>query len=226
ARGAQLEALQPGRDRVAETTIDVELERGFAGAGHAQPRVNLAGRLQQQRPRRRAHREIFDVLAELPLQERPRVGSRQGHDVALDPGRERLGHRADAARRAAVIRRAAGTAASRACALLRHSRSSCSGTESTTMPAPASTDARPSGCTTIVRMAMAVSTLPEKSRYPTTPAYGPRFTGSSASMISIARTFGAPDTVPAGSVARSTSTGPSPARREPDTCDVRCMTWL
>ena len=29
-------------------------------------------------------------------------------------------------------------------------------------------------------------------------------------MISIARTFGAPDTVPAGSVARSTSTGPRP----------------
>src|SRR5581483_7056850 len=164
ARGAQLEALQPGRDRVAETTIDVELERGFAGAGHAQPRFNLAGRLQPQRSRRRAHREIFDVLAELPLQERPRVGSRQGHDVALDPGRERLGHRADAARRAA------GTAASRACALLRHSRSSCSGTESTTMPAPASTDARPSGCTTIVRIAIAVSRLPEKSRSPTTPA--------------------------------------------------------
>ena len=31
-------------------------------------------------------------------------------------------------------------------------------------------------------------------------------------MISIARTFGAPLTVPAGSVARSTSIGPSPSR--------------
>ena len=33
-------------------------------------------------------------------------------------------------------------------------------------------------------------------------------------------------TVPAGSVARNTSIGPSPSRRSPDTCEVRCMTWL
>ena len=45
-------------------------------------------------------------------------------------------------------------------------------------------------------------------------------------MISIARTFGAPLTVPAGSVARSTSIGPSPATSSPETCDVRCITWL
>ena len=45
-------------------------------------------------------------------------------------------------------------------------------------------------------------------------------------MISIARTFGAPETVPAGSVAFSTSTGPSPSRSWPDTSEVRCMTWL
>ena len=36
---------------------------------------------------------------------------------------------------------------------------------------------------------------------------GPRLIGSSSSMISIARTLGAPLTVPAGNVARSTSTG-------------------
>ena len=36
----------------------------------------------------------------------------------------------------------------------------------------------------------------------------------------------APETVPAGNVARSTSTGPRPGRRRPDTCDVRCITWL
>ena len=32
--------------------------------------------------------------------------------------------------------------------------------------------------------------------YPTAPAYGPRRSGSSSSMISIARTFGAPVIVP------------------------------
>jgi len=45
-------------------------------------------------------------------------------------------------------------------------------------------------------------------------------------MISIARTLGAPDTVPAGSVARSTSMAEHPSRRVPDTCDVMCITWL
>ena len=45
-------------------------------------------------------------------------------------------------------------------------------------------------------------------------------------MISMARTLGAPDTVPAGNVARSTSTGPCPGRSSPDTCDVMCITWL
>ena len=45
-------------------------------------------------------------------------------------------------------------------------------------------------------------------------------------MISMARTLGAPDTVPAGNVARSTSIGPRPLRSVPVTCDVRCITWL
>ena len=45
-------------------------------------------------------------------------------------------------------------------------------------------------------------------------------------MISMARTFGAPLTVPAGSVARNTSMGDRPATRRPLTCDVRCITWL
>src|SRR3954453_23394607 len=75
-----------------------------------------------------------------------------------------LGAATAAARRAAVMRRAPGTAPSRARALLWHSRSSCSGTESATTPAPAWTDARPAGSTSSVRMAMAVSMLPEKSR--------------------------------------------------------------
>ena len=45
-------------------------------------------------------------------------------------------------------------------------------------------------------------------------------------MISMARTFGAPETVPAGSVARNTSIGVRPSASSPDTCEVRCITWL
>ena len=43
-------------------------------------------------------------------------------------------------------------------------------------------------------------------------------------MISIARTFGAPLTVPAGNVARSTSTAVRPSASSPDTWLVRCIT--
>ena len=45
-------------------------------------------------------------------------------------------------------------------------------------------------------------------------------------MISMARTLGAPDRVPAGRVARSTSIGPLPGARLPETWEVRCMMWL
>ncbi len=45
-------------------------------------------------------------------------------------------------------------------------------------------------------------------------------------MISIALTFGAPLTVPAGRVARNTSMGVFPCTSSPVTCDVRCITWL
>ena len=45
-------------------------------------------------------------------------------------------------------------------------------------------------------------------------------------MISMARTLGAPERVPAGSVARSTSIGPLPSASSPDTCEVMCMMWL
>ncbi len=69
-----------------------------------------------------------------------------------------------ALRRAAVMRRAAGIAASSPAALLRHSRSSSSGTLSATMPAPAWRLAiTPSGRMNIVRMAIAVSRLPDQS---------------------------------------------------------------
>ena len=45
-------------------------------------------------------------------------------------------------------------------------------------------------------------------------------------MICIARTLGAPESVPAGSVARSASIAPTPARSLPDTVLTMCITWL
>ncbi len=44
-------------------------------------------------------------------------------------------------------------------------------------------------------------------------------------MISMARTFGAPDTVPWGNTARSTSAGPTPSRSFPETPETMCITW-
>ncbi len=44
-------------------------------------------------------------------------------------------------------------------------------------------------------------------------------------MISIARTFGAPVTVPAGKHARNTSIAESPSRSRPSTWLTMCMTW-
>ena len=43
-------------------------------------------------------------------------------------------------------------------------------------------------------------------------------------MICIARTFGAPETVPAGNVARSRSNDVTPSRSSPATSDTRCVT--
>lgn len=45
----------------------------------------------------------------------------------------------------------------------------------------------------------------EKSKCPTAPAYTPRRSSSSAEMSSIARIFGAPETVPAGKMERNAS---------------------
>ena len=67
---------------------------------------------------------------------------------------------------------------------------------------------------------------PRSRRTPPRRRRRPRLVGSSSSMICMARTLGAPDSVPAGIVARRTSMGPLPGARRPDTCDVRCITWL
>ena len=45
-------------------------------------------------------------------------------------------------------------------------------------------------------------------------------------MISIARTLGAPERVPAGKVARSASEPRRPAARRPTTELSMCITWL
>ena len=47
---------------------------------------------------------------------------------------------------------------------------------------------------------------------------------SSSSMISMARIFGAPLTVPAGKVARTRSKASTPGRSRPSTCETMCMT--
>src|SRR5205814_7150367 len=104
-----------------------------------------------------------EILAELALQERQRVRARDAQDVTRHPppAGARILHGAAAGAAVAAVwaawlmRRAAGTAARRAAALLRHSSSSASGSLSATMPAPACTDARPSGIPTIVRIAIA-----------------------------------------------------------------------
>ena len=44
-------------------------------------------------------------------------------------------------------------------------------------------------------------------------------------MICIARTFGAPETVPAGKQARKRSNGDTPSRSSPTTSETRCETW-
>ena len=45
-------------------------------------------------------------------------------------------------------------------------------------------------------------------------------------MICIARTFGAPETVPAGKPASIASITSWPAARRPLTLETMCMTWL
>ena len=107
--------------------------------------------------------------------------------------------------------RAAGTAASRAAALLRHSRSSSSGIESATMPAPACTLARRRRRRTSCGWRSPCRGCRRSRGSRRRRRTGPRLIGSSSSMISIARTFGAPLTrCPPGSVARSTSIGAEP----------------
>src|SRR4030095_9338908 len=90
------------------------------------------------------------------------------------------------------------------------------GSESATMPAPTWIEARVPW-QTMVRMVMQESRFPEYETYPTAPAYGARWVGPILSLISMARIFGAPLTVPAGKHARSTSKASHPVLSVPTT---------
>ena len=77
---------------------------------------------------------------------------------------------------------------------------------------------------TAVRMAMAKSISLLKPHTPTAPPYTPRLAGSSSSMISSARTFGAPDKVPAGKVAARMSILLVFGCKVPSTLETMCIT--
>ncbi len=97
----------------------------------------------------------------------------------------------------------AASAARMAAALAATSADSRSGTESATIPAPACTWAM-DGPMTAERMVMAASRS-SGTKKPMAPPYGPRRSPSSSAMACMARTFGAPLTVPAGKAARRAS---------------------
>mmetsp|Transcript_10236 Transcript_10236/g.35613 ORF Transcript_10236/g.35613 Transcript_10236/m.35613 type:complete len:321 (+) Transcript_10236:328-1290(+) len=71
-----------------------------------------------------------------------------------------------------------------------------------------------------------MSISPVKAHTPIPPPYGPRLLGSSSSMICMARTLGAPLTVPAGSAALSVSHAERPFLSAPSTVLLMCITWL
>ena len=72
---AQLEAAEPGEHRLAPARVDVEEHVVVGEAGDPEPGVDLAGRLEQERRRRRADGEAGDVLAQLALEELDRLGA-------------------------------------------------------------------------------------------------------------------------------------------------------
>ena len=111
---------------VAETGVDVEHERVVA-TRCTRPGVDLAGRLQDERPGRVAAGEGDDVLADWPWRKRRRPGPRDRDDVAVGWTTRWSCGRALLRPRWRSCGGAAGTAASSAAALLWHSRSSCVG---------------------------------------------------------------------------------------------------
>src|SRR5579875_217062 len=100
---------------------------------------------------------------------------------------------------------------------------SVSGIESATIPAPDWTEASPS-LETSVLIVIAKSMFPLNVKYPSAPAYGPRGSRSSSSIICIALIFGAPETVPAGKRDRMASKLDRFCFNLPVTCETMCCT--
>ena len=82
--GAEQETPQAGDERVAVPTVDVEDDLVVGRPDEARPGVDLARRLQHERPPHLAGGEIGDVVAQLTLQVGDGIGATHPHDVTLD----------------------------------------------------------------------------------------------------------------------------------------------
>jgi hypothetical protein len=79
---ADLEARQPGCQPIAEAGIGVEHEAIVGETGDAGEHLDLSAGLEDQCPAALADREITDVLGQLALQVRRRIGTLDGHPIA------------------------------------------------------------------------------------------------------------------------------------------------
>jgi hypothetical protein len=77
-----LEPVQPGRERLAESGIGVEVEAVVAGPGHPGERLDLARRFEHERPRGRTDVEPTHILRDLRMQVGEGVRSLDDHMVA------------------------------------------------------------------------------------------------------------------------------------------------
>ena len=93
ARDTDLEPVETGQHRLGPARSAVEQEFVAVDAGDPHPRRELAGRIEQQRPRRARLDERLDVLADLTLEELRGVGTRGPHDVTLEPCTDDVAHR-------------------------------------------------------------------------------------------------------------------------------------
>nr|WP_236518509.1 hypothetical protein [Sandaracinus amylolyticus] len=101
------------------------------------------------------------------------------------------------------------------------SATSRSGTLASTSPPPAKYSTSPRA-TVAVRIATASESPPARSTWPIAPQYAPRGKRSSASMISIARSFGVPLMLPGGNVASRIARRSTSSRVVARTVDTRC----
>ena len=173
---ADAEPVQRRRELLARAGIGVE-PRVVADAEQAEGDVELAVRRQQQGARALAVDHGIEIGRHQRLEERERIRAGDEHRATIgtvdDPGaraqelelvdwRHQVPALSIGEGRVGRGRGMPAAAVSNARALFRHSRSSSAATESATIPAPACTLAWPLRHT-MVRIAIAVSRLPEKS---------------------------------------------------------------